>query len=40
MMITPTRPGSKMGHDDASEPLQGVCLGSGYRDPCFDAAGL
>ena len=40
MMITPTRPGSKMGHEDASGPLQGVYVGLACPCPWFDAAGL
>ena len=40
MMITPTRLGSKIGHEDASGPLQAVYVGLACPYPWFDAAGL
>ena len=40
MMITPTRLGSKMGHEEASGPLQAVYVGLACPYPCFHAAGL
>ena len=40
MMITPTRLGSKIGHEDASGPLQAVYVGLACPCPWFDAAGL